>query len=403
LRLARLLVLVQVLLAAWPAVAPAQPSLPERADRSDRPAERPPERPALDLREEITRIEVSVRDLYGRRETRPVTLTQYRPPGDGPFPIAIVNHGRATADRRAGQPRQRFEQLARYLVAKGFAVLVPTRVGYGDSYGDFDPEESGPCNAKRFEPMATAASDQVLAALDHALRQPWADTSRWITLGASVGGMAALATASRAPAGLRAAINFSGGAGGDPQRRRADPCGAVNLERLWRTQAASARIDTLWIYWTHDWYWGEKLPRRWAQAWNEGGGRAEFHQLDPWSTDEVDGHTGVGNDMDRWVPLVEAFLARAGFTQSGVITRPPASGFARVDEVERVPVPAERRERLYPRFLEARPPRAFAVGTGGAAGWASGDWALGRALGACQASGQACRLYAVDDEVVWTP
>jgi hypothetical protein len=30
--------------------------------------------------------------------------------------------------------------------------------------------------------------------------------------------------------------------------------------------------------------------------------------------------------MDHWVPLVEAYLARAGFGQSGLIARPPASG-----------------------------------------------------------------------------
>jgi hypothetical protein len=159
----------------------------------------------------------------------------------------------------------------------------------------------------------------------------------------------------------------------------------------------------LWIYWTHDWYWGEKLPRRWAQAWSDGGGRAEFHQLGPWNAGDVDGHTGVGSNMDRWVPLVEAYLARAGFTVSGEIARPPASGFARVDEVHRVPLAPERRDGLYMRFLEARPPRAFAIGSAGAAGWASGDWALGRALGFCQAEGQSCRLYAVDDEVVWVP
>ena len=73
------------------------------------------------------RIPVTVKNLYGREETRTIPLTVFRPAGDGPFPLVVFNHGRATVDRRAAQGRYRPEQAARYLVAKGFVVLVPTR------------------------------------------------------------------------------------------------------------------------------------------------------------------------------------------------------------------------------------------------------------------------------------
>jgi CTP:molybdopterin cytidylyltransferase MocA len=39
----------------------------------------------------------------------------------------------------------------------------------------------------------------------------------------------------------------------------------------------------------------------------------------------ADGHSGMVADMDTWVPLVEAYLAQAGFTRSGLVTRPAAS------------------------------------------------------------------------------
>ena len=69
-----------------------------------------------------------------------------------------------------------------------------------------------------------------------------------------------------------------------------------------------------------------------------------------------------------------------------------------------MPVTAVRREQLYRRFLEAKVPRAFAIAPSGIAAWAAGDWAAGRALGGCQwRTGETCRLYAVDDEVVWRP
>jgi dienelactone hydrolase len=277
------------------------------------------ERLAADLREEVQQLEVSVKDLYGRQERATIALTVYRPPGDGPFPLAILSHGRASGEQRGSPGRLRFESVGRYLVGLGFAVFVPTRLGYGDTYrGGFDPEDSGPCQAKRWEPMATAASDQVLATHAHARQFAWVDAGRWVALGQSVGGLATLAAAARRPPGLAGAINFSGGSGGDPVNRVADPCGAWELARLWRAQGASAgELPTLWIYWTHDRYWGERHPRRWAEAWREGGGRVWLHQLPPWSPQPVDGHVGITRDMASWAPLVEKFLADLGFRLKG--------------------------------------------------------------------------------------
>jgi len=364
------------------------------------------ERVATDLREAVQRLPVTVKDGYGRRETVSIAVTVYRPPGDGPFPLAVVAHGRAaTPAARAAPGRQRFESLARYLADKGFAVLVPTRVGYGETaMSAFDPEDSGPCNQRRFEPMVEAGADQVQAVLDDARRQPWADATRWIVVGESVGGTVAMAVAARAPAGLKAAINFSGGSGGDPVGRPANPCSPHLLQRLWQAQAGRAALPVLWIYWTHDRYWGEALPRGWAQAWRDGGGRIEFHQLPPWSAEPAEGHGGLGRDMDHWVPLAEAYLAQAGFAQPGAVARPPASGYARLDEADKLPLRPAAREPALARFQALAKPRALAVGPSGFYGWASGDWAAGRALGHCAAAGgQPCKLYAVDDDVVWVP
>jgi dienelactone hydrolase len=356
---------------------------------------------AQDLHEQVLRLPVTVKNIYGREETRSIAITVFKPTGQGPFPLVIVNHGRAPADRRAQQGRQRFEPLARYLVNKGFVVLVPTRLGYGDTYGDFDPEDHGGCSVMRVEPVSTAASDQVLATLQLARTLPYVDASRWVAMGQSVGGFTTVAVAWRHPPGLVGAINFAGGAGGDPQNRPGQPCSPVQIERLWRANAGTAQVPMLWLYWENDKYWGAEVPKRWHQAFTEGGGKAEMHTLPAVGSD---GHTGIGNDMNGWVPLVEAYLARIGFTTSGLMLRPPASNHARLDDVAKVPTSQNAREGAYRRFLEAKLPRAFAVGPRGATGWATGDWAIGRALGLCQRrSGERCRLYAVDDDVVWEP
>lgn len=363
-------------------------------------AQAPAELPvAKDMHEVVHRIPVSVQDLYGRREQRQIPVTVFKPAGDGPFPMVVLNHGRATSREKMAQPtRFRYEQQARYFVGKGFVVMVPTRVGYGETYDGFDPESNGGCSQPRIEPMSVAASDQVLAVADFARDLPYVDASRWWVVGQSVGGLTSVATVWRKPPSLQGAINFAGGTGGDPVGRPGHSCAVAQIGALWKTKAALAQVPMLWLYWENDLFWGAQAPRDWHRAWLDGGGQAEFHQLAPVGQD---GHSGFSFDMDRWVPLVDAFLSKAGYTQPALPPTPEPSGFAQVDEIDKVPVGAETRQNLYSRFLASPSPRAFAIGPGGA-GFATGDWAVGRALGFCQARrGITCKLYAVDNQVVW--
>ena len=356
--------------------------------------------PFRDLREETRPISVTVKDLYSRQETREIPVTIFRPKGDGPFPLVIMNHGRAVTDKRALQGVQRFEHLSRYLVGKGFAVMLPTRVGYAQTYGDFDPEASGECRSLRVEPMAIAASDQVLATLEVAKTLPFIDTKRWLVMGQSVGGLAAVATVGRQPAGLLGPVNFSGGVGGDPERSPGNPCSPQQVASVFGTFAKGAKVSMLWLYWQNDLYWGAGTPRRWHEAWAGGGGLAEFQSL---ALVGQDGHSGVSADMDHWVPLVDDYLARLGFSKPGSIARPAPSGFAKVDEVDKLPANQSTKDGVYRKFMESKTPRAFAIGPNSAIGWATGDWALGRALGFCARRGEPCKLYAVDEDVVWAP
>lgn len=89
--------------------------------------------------------------------------------------------------------------------------MVPNRIGYWESYGDFDPEHSA---CRSIAAMSIAASEQVLAAVAFAKTLGYVDTSRWLVAGQSVGGLTAVATVGRSPVGLLGGINFSGGTGG---------------------------------------------------------------------------------------------------------------------------------------------------------------------------------------------
>ncbi len=357
-----------------------------------------PELFARDMREEIVRINVTVKDLYNRRETRPMPITIYRPAGDGPFPLIVFNHGRATTDKRAAQGRYRPEHAARYLVAKGFVVFVPTRIGYWETYGDFDPEQSGSCDNMSVEPMSIAASDQVLAAVEYAATLPYVDPSGWIVAGVSVGGLTAIATAGRSPRRLLGVINFSGGVGGNPVTNPGHPCRPDRLASFLGGLAKNSSVPMLWLYWQNDKYWGEEIPRGWHKAWVDRGGKAEFVSFPPAGED---GHGGLTIDMNRWLPVVDEFLYKLGFNRTAIVSKPAASGFAAVADVSKVPIDAQAKTNGYAKFLESRSPRAFAIGERGAWGYATGDYATGKALGVCQRGGQSCKLYAVDDDVVW--
>ncbi|WP_229507696.1 hypothetical protein [Massilia sp. Dwa41.01b] len=82
---------------------------------------------------------------------------------------------------------------------------------------------------------------------------------------------------------------------------------------------------------------------------------------------------------------------------------PARTDFARVDDVEAVPFLSENGRRAYADYLTKMTPRAFAVSPSGAWTWAEeGESPEARALATCSAkSTEACKLYSVDDYVVW--
>ena len=74
----------------------------------------------------------------------PARAVLFRPPGDGPFPLAVIAH--ATTQnvlRRAQMPQPEYRALASFLVARGFAVLVPERPGHGLTGGKYLEDQGG--------------------------------------------------------------------------------------------------------------------------------------------------------------------------------------------------------------------------------------------------------------------
>ena len=112
--------------------------------------------------------------------------TIYKPDGAGPFPVALINHGKAFGDPRF-QSRYRPGLAARYFLQRGYAVVVPMRQGFSKSGGSYI---GGGCNVQS---NGQVQASDVKAVLDHVTQQTWADKERMVVLGQSHGGWTTLA------------------------------------------------------------------------------------------------------------------------------------------------------------------------------------------------------------------
>jgi dienelactone hydrolase len=263
------------------------------------------------LVEEHFRLPVEVTDAYGKKVARAIVVTVFvddeKPV---PRPVLVLNHGRApTPAGRVAVGRSRYAEASAWFAQQGFVVALPTRIGYGETGGE-DVEDTGRCDRKRYAPGFAAAADQALAVLQAMQARPDAARERAVVAGQSFGGAAAIAVAARGPAGLVAAINFSGGGGGNPASAPGEPCQPRLLQRLFALYGETARAPTLWVYAENDQYFGADYPRRWFEAFAATGGMGEFVLLPPQGTD---GHPLLGGYQAAWQATVAAFLRRQGF------------------------------------------------------------------------------------------
>src|ERR1700675_2908377 len=97
----------------------------------------------------------------------------FRPPGDGPFRLAVIAHASTqNVLRRAQMPQPEYRALAAWLVARGFAVLVPERLGHGVTGGEY-LEDQGGCDEADYLHAGRATADEIAAALGFVRKQPF--------------------------------------------------------------------------------------------------------------------------------------------------------------------------------------------------------------------------------------
>lgn len=334
----------------------------------------------------------------GRNHQARLETTVFQPNGPGPFPLIIINHGKDPGHPNL-QPRDRFYHMAHAFVARGYAVMVPMRQGFANSTGRYR-DHGCDMTANGY----TQAED-IRDTLEYARAQKWIDADHIVVAGQSYGGLATIALGTQELPGVRGLINFAGGLRDD-----SNGCG-------WRSALVSAfaeygaqnKLPSLWMYGQNDSLFGPELVARMHDAFEQAGGKAKLVEYAAFKRDSH-GMLASRDGGKVWLADTMEFLDRIGMPTKVIykVPEPPMpqpTNFAKIDDVESVPFLSENGKRAYADYLTKMTPRAFAVSSSGAWCWAEeGEDPEARALATCSAkSDKPCRLYSVDEHVVWNP
>jgi dienelactone hydrolase len=330
---------------------------------------------------------------------RPASLqvTVYTPAGPGPFPLVVVNHGSTGNLPRAQQPRMRYTFAAYYFLSRGYAVAMPMMRGYAGSGGH--PVPHG-CDAVA---AGLDSAKDIAAVIGDLKQQPYIDGSRIMIAGQSFGGWNALATGTLAIPGVKGIVDFAGG-------MRETDCADQDGALIAAAGGLGARtaIPSIWFYGDNDSIFPPPLWHAMHQRYVEAGGKAQLVAYGPFGTDS---HNMLASSMalPLWVPQTDAFLARLGLPAANIHPEylppnaPPPSHYAAIDDVAAVPVVGVKAPGYYRQFLQLPLPRAIAIGPNSAGRSSGGFDPAASALQHCNQHGPGCRLYAVNNEVVWAP
>ena len=263
--------------------------------------------------EEIIKVPVSVTNsIYANNPKfeQEITVTIWRDDSIKKSPYLLFSHGRAGTDQeRVSFGRSSERKNSEYFISKGFTVILPTRIGYGVSGGP-DAEYSGACGSKNYLEARKVSVDQSKQVLNHVLDFSYIDKSKGIVVGQSVGGFTTIGLSAENIPGLKGAINFAGGDGGDPIKFPERPCGENLIKDTFAKYGASNKVPTLWLYSVNDKFWGEQLPKDWFAAFQKAGGKGQFISLPAY---KEDGHSIFRGDLNAWKNDFEKFIKEIGF------------------------------------------------------------------------------------------
>jgi carboxymethylenebutenolidase len=241
----------------------------------------------------------------------------YKPPGAGPFPAVIWNHG--SEKEPTAHP-----ELGKFYTSHGFVLFLPVRHGHTPSPGDYiqdviDQYRSRVQDKASFQKMVVELQDvynqDVVAAIAWIKEQPFVDRKHLVVTGCSYGGIQTLLTAEQG-LGVSAFVSFA---------PAAMSWANVELQKRLLTAVRSAKAPVFLLQAQNDYDLGpsETLgPVIRAQGVLN---RAKIYPA--FGTTNPEGHFGFAcweEGIARWGPDVLEFLAQAGVTAPSPAARPGA-------------------------------------------------------------------------------
>ena len=229
----------------------------------------------------------------------------FRPPGEGPFRLAVIAHASTQNTLlRAMMPQPQYRPLAARLVAKGFAVLVPERPGHGATGGQYLEDQRG-CDDADYAHSGRVTADEIAAAMTYLRQQSFIRHDGTVIIGHSAGGWGALALAGADPAEISAIIVFAAGRGGQPNGIPDQICAPHTLLTTAGEFGRGARVPVSWLVAANDSYFPPDFSRKLADAFRAGGGKADFRVLPPydgeghWMGETENGVKHASSELDR--------------------------------------------------------------------------------------------------------
>lgn len=274
----------------------------------------------------------------------------------GRHPLVVLTHG--TSDKPEVRARVTpWAQLAQaqWFARRGYVAIVVVRRGYGRSGGRQDSTNGG-CNTLHgsFKQTGEASADDLRAVMTFAQGLPEVDSETILSVGVSTGGFAQVALSASPPKGLKAAISFAGGRGGDGHEHNCDLGGLIDAFRDFGKSAHKhGDLPMLWIYSQNDHWFTPAMAQQFDAAYKKGGGVDQFVMAPP---DGEDGHHLYAH-VAAWSDTVTAFLNTRNLMPLGDTVLP-------APEPPNLPMPAalgDADKEMWKRFLLAPPYKSLAA------------------------------------------
>ena len=225
----------------------------------------------------------------------------------GKHPLVVLTHGTAAdpQDRMHVTPWAQLPQ-ALWFARRGYVAIVVVRAGYGKSGGKQDSTNGG-CRPGygSFDETGEASTVDLRTVMKFAQGLPEVDTGTILSAGVSTGGFAQVALSADPPPGLKAAISFAGGRGGDGHEHNCNLSGVVDAFRIYGKSAHKhGDLPMLWIYSENDHWFPPAMAQQFQAAYTKSGATDQFVMAPP---DGTDGHH-LYMHVAAWSDTVETFL-----------------------------------------------------------------------------------------------